>query len=54
MAPVVRGSGVGAGTPGTVNPGLVPNEKVVLVMVVSAVRPEPVIVNVAVWLRKGL
>jgi hypothetical protein len=41
-------------TPGTSPPRVVPNEKVADVIVVSAVIPVPVIVNVADSNRKGL
>jgi len=42
------------GTPTTLEPAVVPNEKVAAVTVVAAVMVPSVIVNVAVWLRNGL
>jgi hypothetical protein len=42
------------GTPTTVTPAVVPKENVADVIVVSAVIPVPVMVNVADWDRKGL
>jgi hypothetical protein len=50
---VGSGTGVTATTPGTVIPGVVPNEKVAPVRVVEALTGA-LIVNVAVWLMKGL
>jgi hypothetical protein len=49
-----REVGSGTDTPGTVTPAVVPNEKVADVIVVAAVIPAPVIVNVAVSFRNGL
>jgi hypothetical protein len=44
----------GTATQRTVIPEVVPNENVVDVIVVLAVMPDPVMVNVADWSRKGL
>ena len=52
--PAVPPSGTLGGTPGTLIPGTVPNEKVAAVTVVFAVIPVILMVQVAVWFMKGL
>jgi hypothetical protein len=49
-----RELGSGTATPPTVTPEVVPKENVADIIVVSAVIPEPVMVNVADSNRKGL
>src|SRR5438445_10566188 len=51
--PAVPPSGT-PGTPGTLLPAVVPNEKVAAVTMVFAVIPVILMVQVAVWFMKGL